>query len=63
MTDYFRRHTEQVTSEIPSDRLLVYDVSEGWQPLCDFLCVDVPGEDFPFQNTRAEFIARVAATD
>ena len=63
MTDYFRRHTDEVTAEIPSDRLLVYDVGEGWGPLCDFLGVDVPAADFPFQNTRAEFIARVSATD
>lgn len=63
MTDYFRRHTEQVRAEIPSDRLLVYEAGDGWEPLCDFLGVDVPGEDFPFQNTRAEFIARVAASE
>jgi hypothetical protein len=58
MTDYFRRHTEQVRSRIPPERLLSYDVSEGWEPLCDFLGIELPDSPFPFQNTREEFTAR-----
>lgn len=58
LIDYFRRHTEEVTAAIPPDRLLVYQVSEGWGPLCDFLGVPVPDETFPSENSRAEFIAR-----
>ena len=61
MTDYFRRHTDEVRAEIPPGRLLFYDVSEGWGPLCAFLGVNVPPAEFPFQNTRAEFIARAPA--
>ena len=58
MTEYFRRHTEQVKSEIPAGRLLIYEVGQGWGPLCDFLGIEVPDSPFPFQNTREEFIAR-----
>ncbi len=58
MTDYFRKHTRDVVRTIPAERLLVYEVSQGWGPLCEFLCVPVPGEPFPAQNSRAEFIAR-----
>lgn len=61
MTDYFRRHTEAVKVAIAPERLLVYDVREGWAPLCAFLGLPVPDEPFPTQNDRAEFIARVAA--
>ncbi len=58
MTDHFRRHTEAVMAAIPSERLLVYRVGEGWAPLCAFLGVPVPDAPFPSENSRAEFIAR-----
>jgi len=61
MTDYFRKHTREVVRAIPAERLLVYEVSQGWGPLCEFLNVPVPGEPFPAQNSRAEFIARMQA--
>jgi hypothetical protein len=63
LTDYFRRHTEDVKATIPAERLLVYEVREGWAPLCGFLGVPVPDEPFPAQNDRAEFLARIAARD
>ena len=37
--DLFEQHVKEV---VPSDRLLVYRVEEGWQPLCDFLHVPIP---------------------
>ena len=59
MTDYFRRHTETVIRAIPKDRLLVYQVGDGWEPLCKFLGVKVPAEPFPSENSRADFISRL----
>jgi hypothetical protein len=61
MTDYFRKHTREVVRAIPAERLLVYEVSQGWGPLCEFLGVPVPGVPFPSENSRAEFIARMQA--
>lgn len=61
MTDFFRRHTEAVKAAIPPERLLVYEVSEGWGPLCAFLGVPVPETPFPSVNSREEFKARIAA--
>ncbi|HEX3920415.1 MAG TPA: sulfotransferase [Caulobacteraceae bacterium] len=58
MTDYFRRHTEAVKAAIPADRLLIYEVGEGWPRLCEFLGVPVPAEPYPSENSRDEFIAR-----
>lgn len=47
----FNRHVETVKQSVPADRLLVFDVREGWEPLCAFLGVDVPaGEPFPHLN-------------
>jgi hypothetical protein len=40
---------------VPPERLLVHDVSEGWEPLCRFLQVPVPDGPFPRTNDTAEF--------
>ncbi|MEV4218782.1 sulfotransferase family protein [Nonomuraea sp. NPDC049725] len=47
----FERHIVTVRESLPAERLLVFDVREGWEPLCRFLGVDVPeGEPFPHLN-------------
>lgn len=51
----FVAHCEAVKKAIPAERLLVYEVREGWGPLCDFLQVPVPDEPFPRTNSRDEF--------
>ena len=51
----FQEHTIQVTQNVSADRLLVYEVSQGWQPLCDFLGVPVPDEPFPLVNDAEQF--------
>jgi hypothetical protein len=56
----FVAHNEAVKATIPASQLLVYEVKEGWGPLCRFLGVPVPAEDFPRTNNRAEFWDRVA---
>jgi hypothetical protein len=61
MTDYFRRHNEEVKATIPAERLLVYEVGSGWEPLCAGLAVPVPDAPYPSENSRADFQARVAA--
>lgn len=57
----FVKHNEAVRGEIDGDRLLVYEVSQGWEPLCAFLGVPVPDEPFPRSNDRANFASRVEA--
>ena len=51
----FVAHNEAVKNVIPASRLLVYQVKEGWGPLCDFLGVPAPSEPFPRTNDREEF--------
>jgi hypothetical protein len=51
----FERHNAEVEAAVPADRLLVYRVSEGWAPLCEFLDVPVPDEPFPNVNDREFF--------
>jgi hypothetical protein len=52
-------HNEAVKAAIPPRQLLVFEVKDGWAPLCDFLGVSVPDEPFPKTNHRAEFWDRV----
>ncbi|HXN39399.1 MAG TPA: sulfotransferase [Solirubrobacteraceae bacterium] len=52
-------HTEQVKRVVPAERLLVWEVGEGWEPLCEFLGVDVPAEPLPHANDRDTFLERV----
>ena len=54
--EVFERHVEEVRRRIPADRLLVFNVAEGWEPLCAFLGVPVPGEPFPNVNDTEEFL-------
>ncbi|MFR9729748.1 sulfotransferase family protein [Saccharopolyspora sp. MS10] len=49
----FERHNAEVRAAVPADRLLEYQVGQGWEPLCEFLGVDVPHEDFPHLNDSA----------
>jgi hypothetical protein len=51
----YRRRTEEVRAAIPPDRLLVFDVAEGWQPLCRFLNVLAPATPFPRLNSTEEW--------
>jgi hypothetical protein len=51
----FERHNAKITAAIPADRLLVFEAADGWNPLCQFLGVEVPDEIFPRTNTRDEY--------
>jgi hypothetical protein len=48
--EVFERHNEAVRRRVPPERLLVFDVREGWQPLCNFLGVEAPDGPFPRLN-------------
>ena len=50
----FNDHIAEVKRVVPPERLLVYHVKEGWEPLCRFLDVPIPQTPFPHMNSRAE---------
>lgn len=54
MVAAFQQHVADVKRAIPADRLLIYEVAQGWEPLCAFLDVPVPATEFPRANTRDE---------
>ena len=55
----FERQNETVRRRVPPARLLVFDVREGWEPLCDFLGVEVPDRPFPHLNEAREMRRRL----
>lgn len=57
----FIAHNDAVKAAIPSRQLLVFDVREGWDPLCAFLGVPVPDDAFPRTNDRVQFGERSQA--
>ncbi len=54
----YKEHNETVKAALPPARLLVYDIGQGWAPLCEFLGVAAPDAPFPRSNTTEEFRAR-----
>lgn len=56
--DAFHAWSEEVKRTVPEDRLLSYEVKDGWGPLCAFLEVPVPDVPFPRVNDAAEFQRR-----
>ena len=54
--EVFERHNRAVQDALPAERLLVYDVAQGWAPLCAFLGVPVPDAPFPRINAQQELL-------
>ena len=51
----YREHNERVQAVIPKEKLLIYNVKQGWKPLCEFLGCDVPELEFPRENIGLSF--------
>ena len=60
MLERYHRHNAEVQRTIPAERLLVYRVADGWDPLCSFLGVPVPETPFPQVNSTEEFKGMIA---
>jgi hypothetical protein len=55
----YMRNSEEARAFDP-ERTLIFDVRQGWEPLCNFLGTDIPNTPFPHSNTRADFHKVVA---
>ncbi len=49
----FHEHVAEVKRTIAPERLLVFEVAEGWEPLCNFLELPIPAGEFPRINDTA----------
>ena len=60
-TDLAQMYTDwvnRVKETVPAEKLLVFNVKQGWKPLCDFLGVPVPDTPFPRVNSTKQFQSR-----
>ena len=56
----YQEWNENVIKYVPKDRLLVFNVKQGWKPLCKFLNIEsIPNEPFPFVNSKQQFIKMI----
>jgi len=51
----YEEHNELVKSTIPKENLLVWNLKDGWEPLCSFLNVPIPDVPIPKENTTGDF--------
>lgn len=56
MMEAYERHNAVVRRAIPSERLLDWQASDGWEPICQALAIAVPGVPFPWVNRREEWV-------
>lgn len=50
----YNEHIVEVRNQVPSDKLLIYSVDQGWEPLCAFLEKEIPKTAFPKVNDKKE---------
>ncbi|XP_076814551.1 uncharacterized protein LOC143460803 [Clavelina lepadiformis] len=58
----YRRHNAHVLQNAPKDKLLVFNIKDGWGPLCQFLGLQVPSKPFPRKNVRGKIIEELMAS-
>ncbi|VDP42405.1 unnamed protein product [Schistosoma margrebowiei] len=57
LLECYDNHIKTLQENIPSVRLLVHRLGDGWEPLCRFLNVDVPAnKPYPKMNQRSDMI-------
>lgn len=54
----FNQHNANISNIVPRERLLVFDVKDGWKPFAEFLDQEVPAGDFPRINDAQEWHER-----
>ncbi|KAI9476256.1 MAG: P-loop containing nucleoside triphosphate hydrolase protein [Benjaminiella poitrasii] len=54
MKKIFLDHNEEVKRLIPADKLLVFELENGWEKLCSFLGKEIPDVPYPHINTTAQ---------
>jgi hypothetical protein len=50
----YEAHVAEVKHKVAANRLRVYRVEEGWQPICDLLEVPIPDIPFPIENVGGQ---------
>lgn len=51
----YNHNVEEVMATVEPERLLIHNLGDGWQPLCEWLDVPIPDEEYPRGNSTKEF--------
>ena len=54
----YEANVAKVRAEVPADRLIEFQASDGWRGLCEPLGLAEPDEPYPWVNTSEEFLDR-----
>ncbi len=57
----YESHNAAVRAAIPKERLIDWQPSDGWVPICEALSVPIPDAPFPLTNTTHDFRAMIGA--
>ena len=57
--DVYRAHNEKIKRITPTDQLLLFNLEDGWEPLCRFLGKPIPDVPFPRVNETAALQEKV----
>jgi len=52
LAEQYERHNQHIIDNVPKDQLLVFNVKQGWEPLCEFLGHEVPPGSFPHSKVN-----------
>ena len=55
LAEVYLDHNEHIKAVVPPDRLLVFNVKDGWAPLCEFLGVPIPTGDGDWEGRELPF--------
>jgi len=58
----YRRHIAYVLNNASKEQLLVYNLDQGWDPLCKFLNLPVPDKPFPHRNKQGSIVEEIMET-
>jgi len=59
----FEKNVADVQAAFGPDRLLTFNIGDGWAPLCEFLNCAVPDQPFPHSNKPDEFNTKLNAAE
>lgn len=54
----YHSHNSRIRKMVPAEKLLEFNVKQGWGPLCSRLGLPVPNVPFPHQNERGNFMSK-----
>lgn len=55
----YEENTAEVRAAFGDDRLLTYNIGDGWEPLCRFLVKPVPDVPYPHSNAAEDFTEKI----